>query len=38
MIDAFIMIIITINNIIHNKVIMRRRDAGNYVDKHCTIT
>jgi hypothetical protein len=25
-------------NIIHNKVKMRRRDAGNYVDKHCTIT
>jgi hypothetical protein len=22
----------------HNKVKMRRRDAGNYVDKHCTIT
>jgi hypothetical protein len=22
----------------HNKVIMRRRDVGNYVDKHCTIT
>jgi hypothetical protein len=21
-----------------NKVKMRRRDAGNYVDKHCTIT
>jgi hypothetical protein len=25
-------------NIIHKKVKMRRRDAGNYVDKHCTIT
>jgi hypothetical protein len=25
-------------NIIHNKVKMWRRDAGNYVDKHCTIT
>jgi hypothetical protein len=24
-------------NIIHNKVKMRRRNAGNYVDKHCTI-
>jgi hypothetical protein len=24
--------------LIHNKVKMRRRDAGNYVDKHCTIT
>jgi hypothetical protein len=23
---------------LHNKVKMRRRDAGNYVDKHCTIT
>jgi hypothetical protein len=23
---------------INNKVKMRRRDAGNYVDKHCTIT
>jgi spermidine synthase len=22
----------------HKKVKMRRRDAGNYVDKHCTIT
>jgi hypothetical protein len=27
-----------VQNIIHNKVKMRRRDAGNYVDKHCTIT
>jgi hypothetical protein len=30
--------IIILNNIIHNKVKMRRRDTGNYVDKHCTIT
>jgi hypothetical protein len=28
----------TLLYIIHNKVKMRRRDAGNYVDKHCTIT
>jgi hypothetical protein len=25
-------------NIKHKKVKMRMRDAGNYVDKHCTIT
>jgi hypothetical protein len=25
-------------NIKHKKVKMWRRDAGNYVDKHCTIT
>jgi hypothetical protein len=31
-------IITLTQNIIHNKVKMRRRDAGNYVDKHCTIT
>jgi hypothetical protein len=33
-----IFIITLIQNIIHNKVKMQRRDAGNYVDKHCTIT
>jgi hypothetical protein len=30
--------LILTQNIIHNKVKMRRQDAGNYVDKHCTIT
>jgi hypothetical protein len=29
---------LTQNIIKHNKVKMWRRDAGNYVDKHCTIT